>query len=74
MPFHWLLWHSMSLHTVEVAMESAMVLPRSVMASATVTTMTRAVTAPWPMATRGACRGNPWLAMAAHGKSQWVPW
>ena len=38
------------------------------------TAMTRAVAAPWPMAPRGACRGSPWLAMAAHGELHGLPW
>lgn len=38
------------------------------------TTMARAIAAPWPMGTRGAYRGSPWLAMAPHGKSHGMLW
>lgn len=49
----------------------------SCMASATACargmTMARAVAAPWQIATRGIFRGNPVLAMAAHGKPHGLP-
>lgn len=54
----------------------ALVLPWPVLVSgkarATGTTLARTVPASWTMAIRGACRGNPLLAVAIHG-SPWQP-
>lgn len=52
----------LSWHTVGVVTERAMVLPSAVMPGvtgrATGKSMVRALTAPWPMETRGVCRDN----------------